>query len=96
MAKSSGKANPKGTRKVQAERGMFERVSTNWNEREVAIRRATRNMVKVDGKLFNSVYAAFISLGLPQGQHEPFRKALKIKKRLPFKLGNRTYQFEIV
>jgi hypothetical protein len=46
MAKSTGKANPKGTRKVQAERGIFQRVSTNWNEQEVAIRRATRNKAK--------------------------------------------------
>jgi hypothetical protein len=74
LAKSSGKANPKGTRKVQAERGIFQRVSTNWNEQEVAIRRAARNKVKVDGNLCNSVYAAVVSLGLPVGQHEDMRR----------------------
>ena len=67
--------------------------NSDWKAKRVQEARATHHGCKVNGKEFTSVYKAFVALSLPIWQHQAFRKALKIAKRLPFNFKGKTYNF---
>ena len=67
--------------KVKKEKVEAEKVSTAWNEGKTM----TLHSVKVGGKIYRSVWAAFQALGMGEksgvsrGRHIKFRKLLKAK-----------------
>jgi len=54
--------------------------------------RRTQNRVKVNGKEFKSVAAAFVALGIALTKHQAFRKKLKAEKKAEFE----GHEFELI
>jgi hypothetical protein len=85
----------KAIRKVKSERGSWPAVHYELTAEQRDMARRKRDKVRVDGKLYGSVYKAFVALHLLVEQHEAFRGDLKHMVRLPFTFKGRTYEFEI-
>jgi hypothetical protein len=71
-------------------------TKTNWSNAQIAKARATRDKVSVRGRIYGSVYQAFVKLGLPTTVHQAFRKTLKIRRKLVFVHDGRRYRFTII
>lgn len=59
-----------------------EAVAETWKDPEVKAKRSQRHKVRVDGKEYRSVRAAFLAFGLPMAKHIKFRMELKAEGQL--------------
>lgn len=59
-------------------------IASSWADPSVRAARTARHPVKVKGIVYRSVRAAFAELGLPDNQHQKFRKELVEKGRATF------------
>jgi hypothetical protein len=89
------KTNKKTVRNAKSERGSWPAVHYELTAEQSDMARRKRDKARVDGKLYGSVYKAFVALHLPVKQHEAFRGDLKHMTRLPFTFNGRSYEFEI-
>jgi hypothetical protein len=67
-----------------------------WADKEKnAVKRVgpKASAVIVDGKMYDSVLAAFVALKLPVSKHQKFRAELKAKRKLPFVFEEKKYNF---
>ena len=108
--KGKAKIAPKTRNHIASEFNREAAKTPTWKAKDVAKARAAHNGVSCvhKGKTthHSSLHMAWIDLGLTKvnkdgsfggafSQHQTFRKALKIKKRLPYTLDGKTYTFAI-
>lgn len=73
-----------------------EAVAKTWKDKTVATKRATHHKIEVNGTRYSSLYAAFVSLGLPIVKHISFRKLLKTAGKINFDFNGKSYAFALI
>jgi hypothetical protein len=92
MATKAAKKAPKP--KAESQKSSVARAAAirSWEDRDVAVKRAQRHKVRVNGEEYRSVRSAFVALNLPINGHQTFRKLLKEKGTMKFE----GYNFKII
>lgn len=68
-------------------------IAASWQDPTTAKKRATRHSVTMGRETYRSVKQAFEILGLPMGQHIPFRMKLKKEGQAIFEHEGKKYKF---
>ena len=71
-------------------------VARSWLNKEVKEKRLTRNPVRCNGKVYDSVGHAFCWLHLNMGKHIKFRMRLKQELTATYVENGQKYQFELL